>query len=159
MDTTQLKRIADALEEVLRLVKEDQERSKKYMEEKKMSRRQGSESIKALVNHWRWLVDQGPSYKLQASSDKLRHFDAGQFACLQKFGLQSVKRQATSVVTGGTGGLSQASGYKIPDSFALIKFWKHARGIQNHDKCILRMLHMEGYLVWRKFNFICFSIL
>ena len=31
----QLERIADALEEVLRLVKEDQERSKKYMEEKK----------------------------------------------------------------------------------------------------------------------------
>ena len=30
-----LVRIADALEEVLRLVKEDQERSKKYMEEKK----------------------------------------------------------------------------------------------------------------------------
>ena len=35
MDNEQLKRIADALEEVLRLVKEDQERSKKYMEEKK----------------------------------------------------------------------------------------------------------------------------
>ena len=33
--TVQLKRIADALEEVLRLVKEDQERSKKYMEERK----------------------------------------------------------------------------------------------------------------------------
>ena len=31
----QLERIADALEEVLRLVKEDQERSRKYMEEKK----------------------------------------------------------------------------------------------------------------------------
>ena len=30
-----LKRIADALEEVLRLVKEDQERSRKYMEERK----------------------------------------------------------------------------------------------------------------------------
>ena len=30
-----LKRIADALEEVLRLVKEDQERSRKYMEEPK----------------------------------------------------------------------------------------------------------------------------
>ena len=29
MDTTQLKRIADALEEVLRLVKKDQEESKK----------------------------------------------------------------------------------------------------------------------------------
>ena len=28
-------RIADALEEILRLVKEDQERSRKYMEEKK----------------------------------------------------------------------------------------------------------------------------
>ncbi len=28
-------RIADALEEVLRLIKEDQERSRKYMEEKK----------------------------------------------------------------------------------------------------------------------------
>jgi hypothetical protein len=28
----QLKRIADALEEILRLVKEDQERSKKYMD-------------------------------------------------------------------------------------------------------------------------------
>ena len=31
----EVKRIADALEEVLRLVKEDQERSRKYMEEKK----------------------------------------------------------------------------------------------------------------------------
>jgi len=37
-----------------------------------MSRRQGSESIKALVNHWRWLMDQGPSYKQQASSCKLQ---------------------------------------------------------------------------------------
>jgi hypothetical protein len=35
-----------------------------------MSRRQGSESIKTLVNHWRWLVDQGPSYKHQAASCK-----------------------------------------------------------------------------------------
>ena len=35
-----------------------------------MSRRQESESIKALVNHWRWLQDQGPSYKLQAASCK-----------------------------------------------------------------------------------------
>ena len=31
----QLKRIADALEEVIRMVKEDQERSRKYMEERK----------------------------------------------------------------------------------------------------------------------------
>ena len=35
MDNEQLKRIADALEEVLRLVKEDQERYKKSMEEPK----------------------------------------------------------------------------------------------------------------------------
>ena len=35
MDTTQLKRIANALEEILRLVKEDQERSRKYMEDRK----------------------------------------------------------------------------------------------------------------------------
>jgi len=31
----QLKRIADALEEVIRMVKEDQERSRKYMEDRK----------------------------------------------------------------------------------------------------------------------------
>ena len=37
-----------------------------------MSRRQGSESIKALVNHWRWLEAQGPSYKQQATSCKLQ---------------------------------------------------------------------------------------
>ena len=35
MDNEQLKRIADAMEEVLRLVKEDQERSRKYMEDRK----------------------------------------------------------------------------------------------------------------------------
>ena len=34
-DDAQLKRIADTLEEILRLVKEDQERSRKYMEERK----------------------------------------------------------------------------------------------------------------------------
>ena len=34
MEKDQLKRIADAIEEILRLVKADQERSKKYMEEK-----------------------------------------------------------------------------------------------------------------------------
>jgi len=34
-EVVQLRRVADALEEILRLVKEDQERSRKYMEEKK----------------------------------------------------------------------------------------------------------------------------
>ena len=35
MDNEQLKRIADAIEEILRMVKADQERTRKYMEEKK----------------------------------------------------------------------------------------------------------------------------
>ena len=33
MDTTQLKRLADALEEILRLVKEDQEKMRKINDE------------------------------------------------------------------------------------------------------------------------------
>ena len=32
--------------------------------------RAGSESVQILVNHWRWLMDQGPSYKHQAASCK-----------------------------------------------------------------------------------------
>ena len=35
MNDINLKRIADALEEILRLVKEDQERTRKYMEKQK----------------------------------------------------------------------------------------------------------------------------
>ena len=35
-----------------------------------MSRQPGPESLKILVNHWRWLEDQGPSYKQQAASCK-----------------------------------------------------------------------------------------
>ena len=35
MNDVNLKRIADALEEILRLVKADQERTKKYMEDQK----------------------------------------------------------------------------------------------------------------------------
>jgi hypothetical protein len=34
------------------------------------SSRAGSESIPILIGHWRWLKDQGPSYKLQAASCK-----------------------------------------------------------------------------------------
>ena len=32
--------------------------------------RAGSESVQILLNHWRWLMDQGPSYKHQAASAK-----------------------------------------------------------------------------------------
>ena len=35
MDNEQLKRIADAIEEILQLVKADQERSRKYIEKEK----------------------------------------------------------------------------------------------------------------------------
>jgi hypothetical protein len=35
METEQLQRIADALEEILRLVKKDQEETKKYLENEK----------------------------------------------------------------------------------------------------------------------------
>jgi len=37
-----------------------------------MSRQQGFPSIKILVQHWRWLEQQGPSYKHQAASCKLQ---------------------------------------------------------------------------------------
>ena len=32
--------------------------------------RSGSESVRILINHWRWLEEQGPSYKHQAASAK-----------------------------------------------------------------------------------------
>ena len=32
--------------------------------------RAGSESVQILLHHWRWLMDQGPSYKQQAASCK-----------------------------------------------------------------------------------------
>ena len=34
--------------------------------------RAGSESVQILLHHWRWLEDQGLSYKQQASSCKLQ---------------------------------------------------------------------------------------
>ena len=35
-----------------------------------MSRRPGLPMAKIYLGHWRWLRDQGPSYKLQAASAK-----------------------------------------------------------------------------------------
>ena len=34
--------------------------------------RAGSESVRILLHDWRWLMDQGPSYKHQATSCKLQ---------------------------------------------------------------------------------------
>ena len=73
MDNENLKRIADALEEILRLVKQDMERMKKLNEEtESMKPNAGKEYNKILINHWRWLEAQGPSYKQQATSCKLQ---------------------------------------------------------------------------------------
>ena len=58
----QLNRIADALEEILRLVKQDMEGSQKI----KMSRRIDNPVV--LINHWRWLAANG--YKKEATSCK-----------------------------------------------------------------------------------------
>jgi len=33
-------------------------------------KRSGPERARILLNHWRWLMDQGPSYKHQAASCK-----------------------------------------------------------------------------------------
>ena len=70
MDNEQLKRIADALEEVLRLVKEDQERSKKYMEEQKSEQKPRTTNGQDLS--WPLALAQGPGPELQAPSRKLQ---------------------------------------------------------------------------------------
>ena len=76
MDNEQLKRIADAIEEILRLVKADQERSKKYMEEQKSEQAPRATAAEDL-NDPRGLagglrLSGATSSKLQASSDKLQ---------------------------------------------------------------------------------------
>ena len=69
MDTTQLKRIADALEEVLRLVKKDQEESKKRWEKEgeQTSRASNGPRLPAAL-----AMAPGSGTKLQASSGKLQ---------------------------------------------------------------------------------------
>ena len=65
----ELKRIADALEEVLRLVKKDQERSRKYMEKDSESTSRASNGpciLAALA------MAAGSRAKLQATSRKLQ---------------------------------------------------------------------------------------
>jgi hypothetical protein len=40
------------------------------MESMSKTNRAGSESVRILINHWRWLEEQGPTYKHQAASAK-----------------------------------------------------------------------------------------
>ena len=74
MDTTQLKRIADALEEILRLVKVDQaktaERMKKYDNEQTTRASNGPRLPAALAMAAGQRLQEG-SRKLQATSRKL----------------------------------------------------------------------------------------
>ena len=75
MDTTQLKRIADALEEILRLVKLDQaktaERMKEYDNEQTSRASNGPRLPAALA------LAPGSGTKLQASSGKLQASSSG----------------------------------------------------------------------------------
>ena len=71
-----LARIAYAIEEILRLVKEDQERSRKYMEEKKDEQASKSTNGPGLpgpcaLAHGSRTMLQGSSSKLQAPGCKL----------------------------------------------------------------------------------------
>ena len=81
MDTEQLKRIADAIEEILRMVKTDQERAQEARAHYKMEEEQSEQAPGptdgpglpgpcAMAHESRTML-QGSSGKLQASSSKL----------------------------------------------------------------------------------------
>ena len=75
-EVTQLRRIADTLDDIVMMIKADQERSKKYMEENKSEQAFGPTNGPglswpcAMAGGARAML-QGPSCKLQASSSKL----------------------------------------------------------------------------------------
>ena len=80
--------------------------------------------------------DKVPSPKHQASSPKLRKHQAA-----------SLKPQAASIKL-------QAASDKLHNISAFIKSHVSRGEVLRKDKCIVRVLHMEGYLVWRK----CYTI-
>ena len=63
-------RIANYMEEILRLVKEDQERTRKYMEKQKDE--QASRITNGQDLSWPRALARGPGAKLQATSRKLQ---------------------------------------------------------------------------------------
>ena len=75
MDNEQLKRIADAIEEILRMVKTDQERAEEARAHYKMEEEQ-SEQASGPTNgqdlSWPLALAPGPRTKLQAASGKLQ---------------------------------------------------------------------------------------
>ena len=80
---------------------------------------------------------------VRASSDKLQ-------AASLKLQAASIKPQATSIKL-------KATSFKLQDSRTTEKFHGALTEVLDADKSILRMLHMEGNLMWTKFNFVTFS--
>ena len=74
-------------------------------------------------------IKEDPSSKHQASSAKLGEK------------VPSVKPQAASVKL-------QAASDKLHNFFALIKFHVSRDEVLRKDKCIVRMFHVEGNLMW-----------
>ena len=78
---------------------------------------------------------------------------------LQSLKLQaaSLKLQATSIKPQATSLKLKATSFKLQDSRTTEKFHGALTEVLDADKSILRMLHMEGNLMWTKFNFVTFS--
>ena len=75
MDNEQLKRIADALEEILRMVKTDQERAQEARAHYKMEEEQSEQASGPTDGQdlsWPLALAPGPGPKLQATSCKLQ---------------------------------------------------------------------------------------
>ena len=75
MDNEQLKRIADAIEEILRMVKTDQERAQEARAHYKMEEEQSEQASGPTDGQdlsWPLALAPGPRTKLQATSCKLQ---------------------------------------------------------------------------------------
>ena len=81
------------------------------------------------------------SNKPQASSRRLK---------ILQIRAASLKPQAASIKL-------QAASNKLLNNFSLIKSHVARSEVLRKDKCIVRMPHMEGYLVWRKCHTITFG--
>ncbi len=66
----------------------------------------------------------------------------------QASSLKPLKIRATSHKPRATSVKLQAASDKLLDNLSLIKFHVSRSEVLDHDKCIVRMPHMEGYLVW-----------
>ena len=75
MDNEQLKRIADSIEEILRMVKTDQERAQEARAHYKMEEEQSEQETRITDGQdlsWPLALAPGPRTKLQAASGKLQ---------------------------------------------------------------------------------------